>query len=78
MDLGLLLDLVNVDVGNIGFVAVDDTGKLLEGRALGFDVHEEDEGELAGNPALLFQLSVRAPFVSVGVLGKKRKEKLTV
>lgn len=52
VDLDLLLDLVNIDVGNIGLVAIDDLGELLESGALGLDVHEEDEDELGGDPAL--------------------------
>lgn len=56
MDLDLLLDLANVDVGNVGVVAVDDLGKLLESGTLGLDVHEEDEGELESDPALLSKL----------------------
>lgn len=42
----LLLDLVDVDLSHGGFVAVDDLGKLLEGGALGLDVHLPDEGQL--------------------------------
>ena len=53
MDLDLLLDLADIDVGNIGVVTIDDLGELLESGALGLDVHEVDEGELESDPALL-------------------------
>lgn len=51
-DLSLLLDLADVDVGNVGLVAVDDLGELLESGALGLDVHEVDEAEFEEDPAL--------------------------
>lgn len=52
LDLGLLLDLVEVELRDCGVVAVDDLGELLEGGALGLDVHDVDEDELEGDPAL--------------------------
>lgn len=52
LDLGLLLDLVEVQLRDGGVVAVDDLGELLEGGALGLDVHDVDEDELEGDPAL--------------------------
>ena len=51
-ELSLLLDLADVDVADLGLVAVDDLGQLLESGALGLDVHEEDEDELEEDPAL--------------------------
>jgi len=39
-------------VGNLGLVAVDDLGELLEGGALGLNVHEVDEDKLKEDPAL--------------------------
>jgi hypothetical protein len=48
----LLLDLVDVDVSDLGLVAIDDLGQLLEGGALGLDVHEVNEAQLQENPAL--------------------------
>jgi hypothetical protein len=39
-------------VADLGLVAVDDLGELLESGALGLDVHEEDEAELEEDPAL--------------------------
>ena len=51
-DVHLLLDLVDVDAGNVGVVAVDNLGKLLEGRAFGLDVHEVHKDELDKDPAL--------------------------
>lgn len=62
-DLGLLLDLADVDVGNVGLVAVDDTGELLEGGSLGLDVHEVDEAEFEEDPALLAKELVFVVFV---------------
>lgn len=52
LDLGLLLDLVEVQLRDGGVVAVDDLGELLEGRALGLDVHDVDEDEFECDPAL--------------------------
>ena len=52
VDVRLLLDLVDVDVRNLGGVAVDDLGELLEGGAARLDVHEVDKGKLEGDPAL--------------------------
>lgn len=53
VDLNLLLELVEVEAGHGGFVAIDDLGQLLESRATGLDVHEVDEDELEEDPALL-------------------------
>lgn len=52
VDLGLLLDLVDVDLANGSILAIDELGQLLESGALGLDVHEVDEGELEEDPAL--------------------------
>jgi len=52
LDRGLLLDLLEVQLRDGSIVAVDDLGELLEGRTLGLDVHEVDEDELGGDPAL--------------------------
>ena len=49
----LLLDLVEVEVRDLGVVAVDDLGQLLERRAPGLDVHEVDEAQLQEDPALV-------------------------
>jgi len=46
----LVLDLLEADVGDLGIVAIDDLSQLLEGRALGLDVHEVDEDELEADP----------------------------
>lgn len=48
----LLLDLVDVDMSDLGLVAIDDLGQLLEGGSLGLDVHEVDEAQLEEDPAL--------------------------
>lgn len=52
LDGGLLLDLLEVQLRDGGVVAVDDLGELLEGGALGLDVHDVDEDELGSDPAL--------------------------
>lgn len=39
---------------NSSILAVDNLGQLLEGGALGLDVHEVNEGELESDPALDF------------------------
>jgi hypothetical protein len=52
VDLSLLLDLVDIDVANLGLITIDDLGELLEGGALGLNIHEVDEGEFEENPAL--------------------------
>ncbi len=43
---------MNVDTAHGGGVAVNDLGKLLEGRAARLDVHGVDEDELDEDPAL--------------------------
>lgn len=51
LDGHLLLHLLEVEASHGRAVAVDDLGQLLEGRPLGLDVHEVDEGQLAEDPA---------------------------
>lgn len=46
------LNLGHVLGDDLGVVAVDDLGQLLEGGALCLDVLEVDEGELEADPAL--------------------------
>lgn len=46
------VDLVHVDLGDLGVLAVEDLGDLLERGAAGFDVEEVDEDEFEGDPAL--------------------------
>lgn len=48
-NLGLLLDLLKIDVSN-GILTVEDTGNLLKGGSLGLDVEEVDEDKLDGVP----------------------------
>lgn len=67
VNLHLLLDLVNIDVGNIRLIAINDLGKLLERGALGLDVHEEDKDELGGDPALFIIVSIRCERRQKGV-----------
>jgi hypothetical protein len=50
----LLLDLVKVEVGNFGLVAIDDLGEFLESGATSLDVHLVDKAELEEDPDLLF------------------------
>jgi len=53
MGVDVLLDLVEIDIGDDGLFSVEDLGNLLEGRALGLDVEEVDEDELGEVPDLL-------------------------
>lgn len=46
----LLLDLVNVKVGDFGILTIEDLGELLERGALGLNVKEVDEEELEEDP----------------------------
>ena len=57
VDLHLLLELVKVEAGNGGLVAIDDLGQLFESWAPGLDVHEVDKDKLEEDPALLEQTS---------------------
>lgn len=50
--MGLLLDLADVDVTDLSLITIDDLGQLLEGGALGLNVHEIHEAELEEDPAL--------------------------
>lgn len=52
LDNSLLLAVVVVDLRDIGIVAIKDSSNLFEGRALGFNVEEEDEDELDSDPDL--------------------------
>lgn len=64
-DLLLLLDLVEIEVGDLGLVAVDNFGQLLESRSLGLDVHEVDEAQLPEDPALGLGLGFDGYIISV-------------
>lgn len=57
LDVNLLLDLLDVEMRNIGIVAIDDLDQLLESGAASLDVHEVHEHELAKDPALDNQIS---------------------
>lgn len=72
LDVHLLLDLVDVDAGHVGVVAVDDFGELLEGRALGLDVHEVHKDELEEDPAL------RGNGLAAEQMSQWARQKLTV
>jgi hypothetical protein len=48
----VLLNLAEVNVGNLCVIAVKDLGDFLEGRAAGLDVEDGDEDELKEDPAL--------------------------
>lgn len=48
----LLLDLVDVDVRNVGISTVEDSTNLLKSRAFSLNVDEVDEDELAKVPEL--------------------------
>ena len=49
---GRSLNLLDVNVSDLGILAVEDLGDLFEGRALGLDVEEADEEELDVDPDL--------------------------
>jgi hypothetical protein len=46
------LNGLDIDVGDLSLITVEDLGDLLEGGSLGLDVEDADEDELEGNPAL--------------------------
>ncbi len=46
----VLLDLFEIEMRDLGVVAIDDLGELFECRPFGLDVHEVDEGELEPDP----------------------------
>lgn len=50
----LLLNLVQIDMSDLGVLAVKNLGQLFQGRALGFDVEEVDEEELDEDPDLKY------------------------
>lgn len=49
----ILANLVDVHNGNLGLVAVEDLGNLLESGTLGLDVEENDEDEFEEDPDLV-------------------------
>lgn len=49
----ILANLVGVHNGNLGLVAVEDLGNLLESGTLGLDVEENDEDEFEEDPDLI-------------------------
>ena len=49
----VLSNLVGIDDCNLGLVAVEDLGDLLESGTLGLDVVEDDEDEFKENPDLV-------------------------
>jgi hypothetical protein len=60
MDGGLLLvarsmcsaNLLDIDIGDLSLITVEDLGKFLESWATGFNVEEVDEAELESDPDL--------------------------
>ena len=46
------LNLLDVNVSDLGILAVEDLGDLLEGGALGLDIEEANEEEFDENPNL--------------------------
>lgn len=54
LDNSLLLSIVVVDLGDISIISIEDPGDLLESRALGLNIEEEDEDELDSDPNLFF------------------------
>lgn len=71
LDSNLLLHLLEVEVGHGRVLAVDDLGQLLEGRALGFDVHEVDEGQLAEDPASVDEVQLPGVRLAEGLEGDR-------
>lgn len=48
--------LLESNIRDLGFVAIEDPGNFLQGRATGFDVKEVDEEEFDENPDLVILL----------------------
>lgn len=74
-DLGLLLDLLQVQLGDLGVIAIKHPCELFQGRTLGLDVEKVYKGELEPDPALQIDLSVFFPKVvyqMVGVLARQQ------
>ena len=65
---------MNVDVGDLGVLSVDDLGKLLQGGAPSLNVHEVDKDELEEDPAL----QGNWPLAHDAVHATKGRAKLTV
>ena len=59
-DLCLLLDLLEIDVGN-GILAIKDTSNLLKGRTLGLHVEEVDKDQLDSVPECVEHHDVPVP-----------------
>ncbi len=68
-EVNLLLDLLEVDVGN-GVLAIEDLGDLLEGGSLGLNVDEVDPDELDEVPELCIVLA-RMPAECQNLGGKE-------
>jgi hypothetical protein len=49
-DIGL--NSLEIDVGNLSLITIEDLGDLLEGGALGLNVEDSDEDKLEEDPAL--------------------------
>jgi len=73
VDVGLLLDLADVDVSDSSLVTIDDLGKLLKGGALGLNVHEVHEAELEEDPDLrVGESAIGQTLLSVSLAGQVR------
>jgi hypothetical protein len=46
------LDSLEINVGNLGLVTIEDLGNLLKGRAAGLDVEDTDKDEFEEDPTL--------------------------
>ena len=67
VDSDLFLDLLEIQASDLGFVTVDDLGELLEGGALGFDVHEVNEAQLTEDPACVDEVQLPAVVLAEAV-----------
>lgn len=51
-DLGLLLDLLQVQLGDLGVVTIKHPRELFQGGTLGLDIEKVYKGEFEPDPAL--------------------------
>lgn len=51
---GFLPNLIGVNDSDLSLIAIEDLGDLLESRALGLNVEEDDEAEFEEDPDLAY------------------------
>jgi hypothetical protein len=61
------LDSLEIDVGNLSLITVEDLSNLFKSGALGLDIKDGDEDELEKDPALA-DVSVSFSIVNLSVL----------